>query len=73
MTNDKLTGRLACWVFIFQEYEFKVIHQPITHQNVDTISWKPLITSEDFSKAREDFDQILAVYVSHAFSYLALL
>jgi hypothetical protein len=26
MTNDKLTGKLACWVLIFQEYEFKVIH-----------------------------------------------
>jgi hypothetical protein len=74
MTNDKLTWKLACWAFILQEYEFKVIHQPsITHQNVDTISWRPLITSEDLSKARENFDQILAVYVSHASSYLALL
>jgi len=32
MTNDKLTGKLTRWAFIFQEYEFKVIHQPgITH------------------------------------------
>ncbi len=32
MTNDKLTGKLARWAFILQEYEFKVIHQPsITH------------------------------------------
>jgi hypothetical protein len=27
MTNDKLISKLACWVLIFQEYEFKVIHQ----------------------------------------------
>ncbi len=39
MTNDKLTGKLARWVLILQEYEFKVIHRPgITHQNADTMS-----------------------------------
>jgi hypothetical protein len=74
MTIDKLTGKLARWVFILQEYEFKVIHRPsITHQNADTISRRPLITSEDFSEARQDFDQIIAVHVFYAFSYLALL
>ncbi len=26
MTNDKFTGKLARWVLILQEYEFKVIH-----------------------------------------------
>jgi hypothetical protein len=53
MTNDKLTGKLARRALILQEYEFKVIHQPsITHQNVDTMSWKPLTTFEDFSKAK---------------------
>ncbi len=32
MTNDKLTGKLAHWALILQEYEFKVIHRPdITH------------------------------------------
>ncbi len=42
MTNNKFTSKLARWVFIFQEYEFKVIHRPsITHQNVDTMSWDP--------------------------------
>jgi hypothetical protein len=57
MTNDKLTGKLACWALILQEYKFKIIHQPgITHQNMDTMSWKHLTTSEDFSKARQDFD-----------------
>ncbi len=74
MTNDKLTGKLARWALILQEYEFKVIHRPdITHQNVDTMSRRPLTTSEDFSEARQDFDQILAVLVFEASSYLALL
>ncbi len=39
MTNDKLTGKLAHWAFVLQEYEFKVIHRPgITHQNAYTMS-----------------------------------
>ncbi len=34
---------------------------------------RPLTTSEDFSEARQDFDQIPAIHVSEASSYLALL
>jgi hypothetical protein len=49
-TNDKLTGKLARWALIFQDYEFKV---SITHQNVDTMSWRPLTTFEHFSEARQ--------------------
>jgi len=74
MTNDKLTSKLIRWALILQEYEFKVIHQPgITHQNVDIMSQRPFTTTEDFSKARQDFDQIPTVHVSYASSYLALL
>jgi len=74
MTNDKLTSKLARWALILQEYAFKVIHRPgITHQNTDTMSQRPFITSEDLLEAKQDFDQILAVHVSYAFSYLALL
>jgi hypothetical protein len=57
MTNDKLIGKLACWVFILQEYEFKVIHQPgITHQNADTMLQRPLTTSKDFLEAKQNFE-----------------
>ena len=57
MTNDKLTGKLARWALILQEYEFKVIHRPgITHQNADTMSQRPLTTSKDFLEARQDFN-----------------
>jgi hypothetical protein len=37
------------------------------------MSRQPLTTSEDFSKVRQNFDHILAIYVFDAFSYLALL
>ncbi len=57
MTNDKLIGKLACWALILHKYEFKVIHQlGITHQNVETMSRKPLITSKDFSESMQDFN-----------------
>jgi len=74
MTNDKLTSKLAHWALILQEYEFKVIHRlGITHQNADTMSRRPLTTSEDFSEVRQDFDQILGIHVFDASNYLALL
>jgi len=73
MTNAKLTNKLARWVLILQEYEFKVIHQPgITHQNLDTMSWRPFTTSKDFLEARQGFDQISTVHVYYAFNYLTL-
>jgi hypothetical protein len=37
------------------------------------MSQRPLITSEDFLKAKQDFNKILAIHVYDAFNYLALL
>ncbi len=37
------------------------------------MSQRPFITSEDFSKARQNFDRIPIIHVSYASSYLALL
>jgi hypothetical protein len=55
--GECLTDKLAHWALILQEYEFKVIHRPgITHQNANTMSRRPLTTSEDFLEARQDFD-----------------
>jgi len=74
MTNDKLTGKLARWVLILQEYEFKVIHRcGITHQNVDTMLRRPLITFENFSETKQHFELIPIVHVFYASSYFALL
>ncbi len=74
MTNNKLIGKLVRWALIFQEYEFKVIHQHgITHQNTNTMSRRPFITSKNFLEARQDFNQIPTIHVFYAFSYFALL
>jgi hypothetical protein len=74
MTNNKLTNKLVRWALIFQEYEFKVIHRPsITHQNTNTMSRRLLTTFNDFSEAKQDFNQIPTLHVSYAFSYLTLL
>jgi hypothetical protein len=37
------------------------------------MSWKPFITSKDFLEAKQNFDQIPAIHVFYACSYLALL
>jgi hypothetical protein len=37
------------------------------------MSQRPLTIVEDFSEARQDFDQIPTIHVSYASSYLALL
>jgi hypothetical protein len=37
------------------------------------MSRKPFTTSEDFSKAKQDFDRIPTIHISYASSYLALL
>jgi hypothetical protein len=74
MINDKLTNKLARWALILQEYEFKVIHRlGITHQNANTMSQKPFITSENFLETKQNFDQIPIIHVSYASSYFALL
>ncbi len=59
MTNDKLIGKLTHWVNILHVCEFKVIHRRgITHQNVDTMSQRPLTTFEDFSEATSNTDSL---------------
>jgi len=40
---------------------------------MDTMLRRPFTTSEDFSKARQYFDQIPVAHVSYASSYFALL
>jgi len=37
------------------------------------MSRRPFTTFKDFSKARQDFNQILVIHVSYASSYLTLL
>jgi hypothetical protein len=37
------------------------------------MSWRPFTTSQDFSKAKQDLDQIPVVHLSYASNYFALL
>ena len=55
MTNDKLTGKVARWALILQEYDFDVVHKAGTaHLDTDGISRNPAISSTDNSGARQD-------------------
>ena len=56
MTSDKLTGKLARWALILQEYDFVIQYRPGTHNtNADGLSRNPLDTTKD-DCARQDFD-----------------
>ena len=56
MTSDKLTGKLARWALILQEFDFTIQYRPGTsNANADTLSRNPLATTED-STTRQDFD-----------------
>ena len=56
LTSNKLTGKHARWVFISQEYDFKVVHRPgPKHANADVCSRHPLPTTV-INGARKDHD-----------------
>ena len=57
MQNDKLTGKLARWSLMLQEYEFEVIHRAGTaNGNADALSRSPLEGSGDRTGARMDYE-----------------
>ncbi len=42
MESDKLTGKLAWWAFILQEYDFQVVHRPrIANLDADGLNRNP--------------------------------
>ena len=56
MTSDKLSGKLARWALILQEYTFVIEHRPGTSNlNADGLSRNPLPSTAD-NGARQDFD-----------------
>ena len=56
MTSDKLTGKLARWALILQEYDFTIQYRAGTHNaNADGLSRNPLATTEDLG-TRQDYD-----------------
>jgi len=53
MESDKLTGKLARWALILQEYDFHVVHKPrVTNLDVDGLSRNPCTSQEDNIGAR---------------------
>ena len=73
MTSDKLTGKLARWALILQEYDFTIQYRPgVTNANADGLSRNPLATTVDLS-TRQDFDVQPARTVFCAATLLRLL
>jgi hypothetical protein len=53
MQSDKLTGKLARWALILQEYDFQVVHRPgVTNLDADGLSRNPCTSQEDDIGAR---------------------
>ena len=74
MESDKLTGKLAKWALLLQEYDFEVVHRAgITNMNADGLSRNPSPSDEDLTGAmwHGDYDRE-AVPGWHAFAYLTL-
>ncbi|OAE22403.1 hypothetical protein AXG93_3675s1000 [Marchantia polymorpha subsp. ruderalis] len=53
MESDKLTGKLARWALILQEYDFQVVHRPgVANLDADGLSRNPCTSQEDDTGAR---------------------
>jgi hypothetical protein len=53
MESDKLTGKLARWALLLQEYDFEVVHRAgITNLDADGLSCNPSPSDEDLTGAR---------------------
>jgi hypothetical protein len=52
MESDKLTGKLAWWALILQEYDFQVHKRGVANLDTDGLSWNPCTSKEDNTGAR---------------------
>jgi len=75
MKSDKLTGKLARWAFILQEYDFQMVHKPgVANLDVDGLSRNPCTNQEDNTGARwhgEVNEEVVPSW--HASAFLCLL
>lgn len=75
MESDKLTGKLARWALLLQEYDFEVVHRAgITNLDADGLSRNPSPSEEDLTGARWHGDCDREVVPGwHAAAYLTLM
>ncbi|CAM6082514.1 unnamed protein product [Calypogeia fissa] len=75
MESDKLTGKLAKWALILQEYEFTVVHRAgRLNQDADGLSRNPCTSEQDITGVRWHGDEDQEVVPGwHALAYLCLL
>jgi hypothetical protein len=75
MESNKLTGKLARWVFILHEYDFQVVHRPrVANLDANGLSQNPCTSQEDDTGVRwhSEVDEEM-VLGWHASAFLCLL
>jgi hypothetical protein len=75
MESDRLTGKLAMWALILQDYDFDIIHRPSrVNQNVDGLNRNPSSNEEDTNGVHwhgdVDLEAVLRWYASTYFCTL---